>query len=63
MPTCGAVPGKVAAINELLLDTPQAINEDPYGAFLVEVSDITAAEELLDAAAYAALVAEEEAQK
>ena len=57
------VSGKVAAINELLLDTPQAINEDPYGAFLVEVSDITAAEELLDAAAYAALVAEEEAHK
>ena len=49
------VDGKVSAVNGELLDTPEKINEDPYGAWLVEVSDISNKEELLDAAAYTAL--------
>ena len=53
------VTGAVKAVNEALLDTPEAINADPYGAWLVEVESITDKEELLDAAAYAALCAEE----
>lgn len=48
------VTGTVKAVNEDLLDTPEAINSDPYGAWLVEVEDITDQEELLDAAAYEA---------
>ena len=44
--------GTVAAINEDLLDTPEAINQDPYGAWFMKVSDITDKEELMDAAAY-----------
>ena len=48
------VSGTVKAVNEDLLDTPEAINSDPYGAWLVEVEDITDQEELLDAAAYEA---------
>ena len=44
--------GTVAAINEDLLDTPEAINQDPSGAWFMKVSDITDKEELMDAAAY-----------
>lgn len=53
------VTGTVKAVNEDLLDTPEAINADPYGAWLVEVEDITDQEELLDAAAYEAHCAQE----
>ena len=51
----------VAAVNDALADTPETINADPYGAgWLVEITvagegaDPTA--ELMDAAAYQALV-------
>ena len=54
------VSGIVKAVNEDLLDAPEAINADPYGAWLVEVEDITDQEELLDAAAYIAHCAQEE---
>lgn len=53
------VTGTVKAVNEDLLDTPEAINSDPYGAWLVEVEGITDQEELLDAAAYEAFCTEE----
>ena len=48
------VSGKVAEINEALLDSPESINEDPYGAWFIKVEEITDEEELLDADAYAA---------
>lgn len=55
------VAGVVAAVNEVLTDTPETVNADPYGAgWLVEISvpgeggDPIGA--LLDAAAYQALV-------
>lgn len=54
------VTGTVAAANEELLDAPEKINEAPYDAWLVEVSDITSRLELLDAAAYEAFCAENE---
>lgn len=50
--------GRVAAVNEELLDSPEKINEAPYDAWLIEVSDIDEREELLDAAAYAAFCEE-----
>ena len=53
------VSGTVKAVNEALMDAPEGINADPYGAWLVEVEGITDKEDLLDAAAYAALCAEE----
>ena len=53
------VTGTVRAANEALLDAPEAINDDPYGAWLVEVEAITGQEELLDAAAYEAHCAAE----
>ena len=52
------VSGTVAEINEELLDAPEKLNEDPYGAWIIKVSDVTATEELLDAAAYEAFIAE-----
>ena len=54
------VTGTVKAVNEDLLDTPEAINSDPYGAWLVEVENITDQEELLDADAYQAHCAQED---
>jgi glycine cleavage system H protein len=54
------VSGVVSAVNEALTDAPETVNSDPYGAgWLIEVTvqadgDPTA--ELLDAAAYEAVV-------
>ena len=53
------VSGKVVAIYEELLDAPEKINENPYDAWFVEVSDVTEEEELLDSAAYEKLCEEE----
>jgi len=44
--------GTVTKVNEELLDTPEAINQDPYGAWLVEISGITDKENLLSAEEY-----------
>ena len=54
------VTGIVSAINEELLDTPEKINEEPYGAWLVEVSEVFLEEELLNADQYEAFCKEEE---
>ena len=53
------VTGVVAEINEELIDSPELLNDDPYGAWIIKVENITGEEELLDAAAYEALCAEE----
>lgn len=53
------VSGVVAQVNEELLDNPALVNENPYGAWLVKVEQLTGEEELLDAAAYEAHCAEE----
>ena len=55
------VTGEVCAVNEELLDNPALINEAPYDAWLVKVNNVSDTEELLDAAAYEAVVAAEEA--
>jgi len=55
------VTGAVCAVNEELLDDPAQVNEDPYGAWLIKVENVTATEELLDAEGYAAVVEAEEA--
>ena len=54
------VSGTVAEVTEELLDAPETINEDPYGAWLVKVSDVSDTEELFDAAAYEEICAAEE---
>ena len=50
------VTGVVKAINEELLDTPQAINESPYDAWLIEAGEITEKEALLSAEEYKELL-------
>ena len=50
--------GEIVAINTSLVDAPQQVNEDPYGAWLFRVRPADPAElgGLLDAAAYAKVV-------
>lgn len=55
------VSGTVNQVNEDLLDVPQSINEDPYEAWFIRVSQVTDMEEVLDAEAYEAWVKEEQA--
>jgi glycine cleavage system H protein len=53
------VTGVIVAVNEELEDSPEMLNEDPYGAWIIKVENVTDEEELLDAAAYEAFCAEE----
>ena len=48
------VAGEVAAVNEDLLDAPETVNSDPYGAWMVRIvmSDPSEVEKLMDATAY-----------
>lgn len=55
------VSGVVTEINEDLLDAPEEINNEPYEAWFIKVTDITETEELLDADAYDQFVQEEDA--
>jgi len=50
------VAGKVTAVNEALIDTPEEINAAPYDAWLVKItiSDPAELDSLMDAAAYEA---------
>ena len=48
------VSGTVCAVNEDLLDNPEAINDDPYAAWLIKVEGVSETAELLDEAAYEA---------
>jgi glycine cleavage system H protein len=56
------VSGSVTEVNADLSDTPQMINEDPYGKgwiFAVEMGDPAEVDALMDAAAYQAFLSEE----
>ena len=53
------VTGTVCAVNEDLLDAPETLNSDPYGAWIIKVENVEGSEELLDAAAYEAFCSEE----
>jgi glycine cleavage system H protein len=47
--------GEVIAVNELLADSPDKVNQDPYGdgwLFRLKVADMTKLDELLDAVSY-----------
>ncbi len=49
------VSGKVTAVNDILEDTPELINDDPYGeAWLLKIEIVNAAEleDLMDHSAY-----------
>ena len=53
------VTGTVCAVNEDLLDAPETLNSDPYGAWIIKVENVEGSEELLDVAAYEAFCTEE----
>ncbi len=53
------VSGVVCEINEELEDSPENLNEDPYGAWIIKVENITGEEDLLDASDYEAHCAQE----
>lgn len=53
------VSGTVCAVNEELLDAPEKMNEDPYGAWIIKVEMSGETEDLLDAADYDALCEQE----
>ena len=52
------VSGTVIATNEALEDSPEAVNEDAYAAWIikVEMSDPSELDALMDAAAYASFI-------
>ena len=58
-PVYSPVSGTVRAVNEALLDAPETINNAPYDAWLIEVENVSGTGELLDAAAYEQVIAEE----
>jgi glycine cleavage system H protein len=54
------VSGTVVAVNDTLSGSPEALNQDPYGAGWlceIEMSDASQVESLLDSAAYQTLTA------
>ena len=53
------VTGTICAVTEDLADSPELLNSDPYGAWIIKVQDVSDTEELLDAAAYEAFCAQE----
>ena len=53
------VSGVICEVNEELEDSPESLNSDPYGSWIIKVENVTESEELLDAAAYEAFCAEE----
>ncbi len=50
--------GEVLEVNDAVVESPETVNDDPYGAWLVKVklADPTEAEGLLDSARYQALL-------
>ena len=53
------VAGSVVAVNDALVDSPQLLNEDPYGEGWIcelELSDASQVDGMLDAAAYGGLI-------
>ena len=53
------ISGTIAEVNQELADAPQRVNEDPYGEgwlVVITADDATQFEQLLDAAAYRALI-------
>jgi len=55
----GPLSGKVAEVNNLLTDTPEKVNEDPYGEgwmIKIEITDQSEIAGLLDSKAYKDLI-------
>ena len=48
------VTGEIAEVNEELMDAPERLNEDPYGAWIARIEQVSDQEELMSAAEYKA---------
>lgn len=46
------VNGVVKSVNRALEDAPESVNDAPYDAWMVELENVSGAEDLMDAAAY-----------
>ncbi|HEY53866.1 MAG TPA: glycine cleavage system protein GcvH [Caldilineae bacterium] len=58
------ISGEIVAVNEILDDSPELVNEDPFGEawfFKIIPADLGELDDLMDAAAYEAYVVEREA--
>ena len=53
------VSGEVTGVNEEILDSPEQINQDPYGTWFIEVSNITDKADFLTPEEYEAICKEE----
>ena len=53
------VSGSVAEVNEELDDSPELLNSDPYGAWIMKIENVTDFSELLNAEEYEAFTKEE----
>lgn len=53
------VDGVVCAVNEDLMDSPETINQDPYGAWIFKLTNVTNTDALLSAQEYEELCAAE----
>ncbi|HHT15805.1 MAG TPA: glycine cleavage system protein GcvH [Clostridiales bacterium] len=51
--------GRIAEVNEDLLDRPELINEDPYKAWIVKLEDVSDSAELMGEAEYLAFIEQE----
>ena len=61
-PVISPVSGNITEVNEELSETPELINEDPYGKgwiAVIEVDDVSEIEELMDASEYEKYLEEE----
>lgn len=54
-----SVEGNVASVNTGITETPDKLNSDPYGAWLVKIKFTKKAPELMDAKAYSKYIEEE----
>ncbi|RME83350.1 MAG: glycine cleavage system protein GcvH [Caldilineae bacterium] len=57
------VSGEIVAVNEALEDSPELVNEDPFGAawfFKIAPSNLSELDELMDQAAYETYIEERE---
>ena len=53
------VAGSIAEVNSAVEDSPELVNQDPYGdGWLFKLKDVSGMDELLDADAYAATIEE-----
>ncbi len=55
------ISGQIVAVNETLADKPELLNSDPYGdgwLCVISIADASQLDQLMDTAAYEALVAE-----